>query len=243
MTTLRVEALPNVAHGDNVPQIESHGETHNDAATDPIPDLQNARLRLTTAEAAIVTETGARIAADAAEATARAAADSAEATTRAAADTALGGRVTVLEGLELARAYVVTGQQLTSNSTTFQNVTNMRLPLAVNQAWQFVLHLTYLSTVTADFKFQFTVPAGAVLNFSTLSIVQGGVQNFIGSAGAATSFMADGTASNVTIVIMGTVISGATPGDLQLQAAQNTATAEITDFVVTGTNLVATQVH
>lgn len=157
--------------------------------------------------------------------------------------TALTTRVTTLEGLILARTYVTTGQQLTSNSTVFQNVTNMRLGLLANQSWQFVAHLTYLSTVAADFKFQWTVPAGAALNFSTLSVVQGGVQVFIGSAGASTSIMADGTAGNVTIVIMGTVVNGGTAGDLQLQAAQNSATVELIDFIVTGTNMVATQVH
>lgn len=167
----------------------------------------------------------------------------AEAALRTAADNALGVRVTALEALRLFRNYKTTGQQLTSNNTTFQNITNMRMPGLANEAWRFSATLIYLSTGTAHFKFQFTVPAGATLFFSTGQMVDTASANiFIANTGAATPIVVKGFAANYAIELFGAVYFGATPGDLQLQAAQNVATVETTDFVVAGSNLVGTQV-
>lgn len=135
-------------------------------------------------------------------------------------------------------AALVSGQQLTSNSTVFQNITDMILPLAANQVWRFAMTLISLSTVAADFKFQFTVPAGAVLFFSTGGYTAGGV--YIASQAsiaAATTINLDGNGINIATEIYGTVICGGTAGNLQLQAAQQTATVETTDFVVARTNI------
>lgn len=140
-------------------------------------------------------------------------------------------------------AYLATSQQLTSNSTTFQNVTGMAVLLAANEVWRFSMTLIFISTVAADFKFQFTVPAGATLFFATGSFILGGIPTQAGSVGASISTPADGLAGNVAIEIYGTVINGANAGNLQLQAAQNTATVEAIDFVVAGTNMTGRRVN
>lgn len=160
-----------------------------------------------------------------------------------AADTSLSGRITVLEGLEEQKAYLAAGQQLTSNSVVMQTITGVKLTGAANESWRFRMTLVSISTAVANMKFQFTVPAGATLFFSTGSFVSGGVSKTFGSVNAATSVVADGAGLNVAIEIMGSIFFGATPGDMQLQAAQNVATAETIDFIVQGTNLVGTKVH
>ncbi len=143
---------------------------------------------------------------------------------------------------DFAKAELAAGQQLTSNSTVFQNITGMALALAANEVWRFHMTLIYISTVAADFKWQFTVPAGATLFYSSGPFNFGAAQIFLASYGAATPAAADGNAANVAIELYGTVINGANAGNLQLQAAQNTGTVEITDFVVQGTNYEARRV-
>lgn len=137
---------------------------------------------------------------------------------------------------------VATNQQLTSNSTAFQNVANMILPLTANQVWSFRMTIRYTSSVAADFKFQFTVPAGATLEFSSGAVLFGGVNTFLGSFGPTTPAPADGIAAPLAIEVMGTITNGANVGNLQLQAAQNTATVEATDFVLTGSNVTGRRV-
>lgn len=222
------------------PATERFGGEYADAydigGDNQIPGLASARIDLDQNISDLAAETAARAAAD----TTLQTNITAEATTRAAADTTINGNITTLFGVtnRVQWAILAAGQQLTSNSTTFQNVTGIKLTGAANKTYRFSMSLGLLSTVTADAKYQFTVPAGATLFFSTGNYTDaGGTTSPIGSAGAASTFTVAGTGGNVFIEISGVVAFGGTPGDMQLQAAQNTATVETTDFVVQGTNL------
>ncbi len=165
--------------------------------------------------------------------------------TDVASKTTLDALVAVVTS-HLAREFtfaMTAGQQLTSNSTVFQNITGMAVPLAANEVWRFSMTLISLSSVAADFKFQFTVPAGAVLFLATGGYTAGAVYvPSQASIGAAAPITLDGAAANVATEVYGTVICGGTAGNLQLQAAQAIATIENTDFVVQGTNVFAKKV-
>jgi hypothetical protein len=237
-----------------------HGGSHNNAARDPITDLVTVTAglaqELIDRAAADAAEAAARAAADTtlqgnitAEANARASADTilqtnitAETTTRAAADTALDGRVTTLEGLTEAKILLSGSQQLTSNSTVFQNITSFGLSLLANAVWRFRGTILYNCTAAADFKFQFTFPAGCIMRavagpFFDPAAAYQAPQIF--NEGTSFQLLGDGTTRAVEIY--GTVINGGTAGTMQLQAAQNTATVENTDFVVVDSNFVATR--
>jgi hypothetical protein len=237
-----------------------HGGSHNNAARDPITDLVTVTAglaqELIDRAAADAAEAAARAAADTvllgditAEAAARASADTilqtnitAEATTRAAADTALSTRVTTLEGLTEAKILQASSQQLTSNSTVFQNITSFGLSLLANAVWRFRGTILYNCTAAADFKFQFTLPAGAVIYgsvgpFFDPAATYQAPQLLV--AGGAFALLGDGTTRGCEF--SGTVVNGGTAGTMQLQAAQNTATVETTDFLVVDSNMIATR--
>lgn len=129
-------------------------------------------------------------------------------------------------------------QQLTSNSTAFQSIIGQKITGVANGIYEFTMRMVFTSSVTAKFKYQFTIPAGALLLFSTSAYSDAtGTLVTLGSALAGTPFTANGTGGNLLIVFFGQLAFGSTPGDMQFQAAQNVATAELTDFVVAGTNI------
>lgn len=153
-------------------------------------------------------------------------------------DVASAATLSTFMGLEYATG-VIANQSLTDSSTTFQNVTNMILPLAANQMWRFAMTLIFISSLAADFKFQFTVPAGATLYFSTSGFLTGGgTPASVYSQGAGAPVVVDGLAANTSLDVAGTVICGGTAGNMQLQAAQDTGTADAgADKVLIGSNI------
>ena len=160
----------------------------------------------------------------------------------AATLSALSTTVNSFIALEYTNA-LAAGQQLTSNSTAFQNITNLIVPLGTNQVWRFAMTIVGLSTAAADWKFQFTVPAGGVVWFSTGQYVNVAGATILTSQGVAGTVVdVTGTAANYPIEVAGTVVSAGTAGNLQVQAAQNTATVETTDFIVQGSNIFARRV-
>lgn len=142
------------------------------------------------------------------------------------------------------RAVLTSGQQLTSNSAAYQNITQGVIVLGANEAWRFHGTIVGLSTAAADWKFQFTVPAGGVLWMMVGQYVDtAGVLTILSQVAAGTTVAVGGTAANYPVEIMGTVVTVGTAGNMQLQAAQNTATVETTDFIVQGTNIVAWRLY
>ncbi len=224
-----VPALPGQTPNTPLPQTpnqtpgQGHGQSHK-TGLDQIPELERVVVDL-------VAETAARVAGDATNASAI----TAEAATRAAADTNLNNRITTLEGLTESKGFLNAGVQLTSNSTTFQDIISFALP--INTQWHFRGTIILLSTVAAKAKFQFTIPAGANLYFSSGQYLDAtGTPTLVQGAPASTPIQVQGNGANIPIEVWGVYTVGGTAGSIKLQAAQNVATVETSDFVVQYTN-------
>ena len=105
-----------------------------------------------------------------------------------------------------------------NNSITMQDDDELKATLKIDQIYMFRLVLFYISNSTADFKLEFTAPAGAT----------GG---YVDEAGKVNDMLAFGTdifssvgSGEALSIYYGRVVMGATAGDLQLRWAQNTAT-------------------
>lgn len=118
--------------------------------------------------------------------------------------------------------------QVRNNSTTLQDDDALLAALAANETVYFAAWVIHVGNVTADIKFAFTVPAGAALawadpnaSLSTASTLQTSV--YVTTSGGVLSYA--GGATSLTQLLVGIVRNGSTAGNLQLQWAQNTATA------------------
>jgi hypothetical protein len=128
---------------------------------------------------------------------------------------------------------VASDQILTASSTALQNVTSMvaTLPGTVGAIFRWSSSIFYDATTTADIKFAYTIPAGATMRWGANALGPGGtnpIYTSISGSGTAVSMGALGIGSVLMVLIEGEVTMGATPGDLQLQAAQNTSDASVT---------------
>lgn len=108
-----------------------------------------------------------------------------------------------------------TADQTVTNSIVLVNDTDLFLPIAANEVWIFRMYLINNSHATADFDAVFSIPAGA-----------SGLWAFENAAWGATTIttevMANGSSADTLCSYYGIIINGATPGNLQLQWAQNT---------------------
>lgn len=128
--------------------------------------------------------------------------------------------------IELVRK---TADEIVNNSTTLQNDDTLFAALAANEVVVFDCYLFSNQNGTSDIKFAFTVPTGATLiwnwgtgRFNTADTF-GGIDTTETSGTAAA--MSAGIGGKFQCHIHGVVVNGATSGNLQLQWAQNTATA------------------
>lgn len=119
-----------------------------------------------------------------------------------------------------------TADETVNNSVTLQNDDALLLALAANETWYFIAVLSQIGNNTADFKFAFTVPTGATLNWGCVGKI-----NTAGTAGPCDSITTSGTADDNDgatdarrVTLRGVVVNGGTAGNLQLQWAQSTAT-------------------
>lgn len=125
-------------------------------------------------------------------------------------------------------------QTLTASSTVLQNVTNMvaTLPGTTGAIFQWYCRIFYDASTAADVKFAFTIPAGATMRWGLNSLGTGGTNPSPYAtttvSGTALPAGAVGVGSGLYAIIEGEVTMGATGGNLQLQAAQNTGDATVT---------------
>lgn len=114
-----------------------------------------------------------------------------------------------------------TADQIVNNSAVLVDATDLVAPLAVNERVAFKLTGFFTSGSTADFKFTFTVPAGAAIQWhcvqglTLLTVFTSGDTKILGST--------VGTPGGVTI--QGVVTNGGLAGDLQFQFGQSGAQA------------------
>lgn len=118
-----------------------------------------------------------------------------------------------------------TASETVNNSTAMQNDNELVWAMAANTVYRFEMCIFYLSTAVADFKFQFTVPAGAIMRWGYIAVdtsLNFRHPGYLNEAAVAT-IGGDGTDRFITIT--GIVATVGTAGNLQLQWAQNTAEA------------------
>lgn len=122
-----------------------------------------------------------------------------------------------------------TADQSVNASTTLVNVTDLVQALGASEVWQFEGHLYFDSGTTPDLKVAFTVPAGATLKWSILGHQDPGGTLWAGvvetGSGVAQAIAAAGVGTPRLLKLYGLVVNGATPGNLQMQFAQNTSNA------------------
>lgn len=132
-------------------------------------------------------------------------------------------------------------QNLNSNSTTLQNVTDLVLPVEANERWFVeVFIFANFASATGDLKVGWTFPSGLTATWA--AVARPGdlptVGGWLGAAGAPDAPLSEsgvaavGTRAGLsTHAFAGRFIAGGNAGSLQLQAAQNTATVE-TDTIL-----------
>lgn len=128
---------------------------------------------------------------------------------------------------------VAADQILTASNTTLQNVTNMvaTLPATAGAIFQFEARVFYDASTTADIKFAFTIPAAATMRWGVSAFGTAGTNPTYGTATASATAVPVGGLGVATVLlalITGEVTMGATGGNLQLQAAQNTSDPSVT---------------
>lgn len=120
----------------------------------------------------------------------------------------------------------------TSNFTknandTLGDVTNIKFHIGASEVWSFVAFLQASIGATPDIKVAFTVPSGATVTGNYVRYDASGIASARVSDFTASTAIATAAAGN-QLVITGTVVNSTTAGVVQLQAAQNTSTAEDT---------------
>lgn len=118
-----------------------------------------------------------------------------------------------------------------NNSTVLQNDNELLFPILANEKWTFISLIIYNSSAVADFKLDYTIPAGASGKFSSFNWVSSGVagEYFI-PIGSVTN--AAGAAADMGLLLSGYVANGATAGNVQFQWAQNTAEVSNTQVLL-----------
>lgn len=116
-------------------------------------------------------------------------------------------------------------EETVNNSDVLQDDDHLLFAIGANEAWAFDMVLYMNSGTTPDIKLQINVPSGATGFYDAPT----------GAPSAMTAFGAPQTqstsGSDQQFFLTGTVINGATPGNLQLQWAQNTATLSDTKIL------------
>jgi hypothetical protein len=133
--------------------------------------------------------------------------------------------------------------QTVNNSTTVVNDNDLKFHVAAGQTWQFEATLAVVgASVNADFKVGVSTPASSS---GRLYMVQGTATTSTGGSGPALAgtatlnlTIAVGAFASTNTVVLRGVVTATNEGDVVLQWAQNTATAE--DLTVaSGSTLVA----
>lgn len=114
--------------------------------------------------------------------------------------------------------------QIVNNSTTLVNDTELSWPLSANAEYCLDLYIINTSTATADFKFKFTLPAGATCVWSAIYYDPGTSAVTLGSGfTGATTAVNNGLAGPVLTAVHMSIVTSATTGSITLQWAQNVA--------------------
>jgi hypothetical protein len=135
------------------------------------------------------------------------------------------------------------GTAMTNN--TLANEPVLFVPLLASTTYDFELKLFYkgAATGTGDLKLAWSVPSGATLAGSGMFIANplGVAILYYTQATVSTFSASNGTSNPFGIRLWGTVFMSTTPGNLQLQAAEQTTNATGTT-ILAGSSLIAVQI-
>lgn len=128
--------------------------------------------------------------------------------------------------------------QVDKTNSTFANLTGMAVTAAASTVYR--LKARFLVTganATHDVKFQFTLPAGATIEWSVYAGNTAITSNPVSiDIGTSTSSHARGTvAGTLTYIAEGVITIAGTAGTVQAQGAQNTTDAGTCSFLVGST--------
>ena len=143
-----------------------------------------------------------------------------------------------------------TADETVNNSNTLQNDDHLLIAIGANEVWLVELFLLQQSvSVNSDFKMGWSYPTGCSIKWGSDQVNIGGARvhpwlsvessNIPEAIKIETDSLSVGTSNLIQgIRVTAIVINGATAGNLNLQWAQNTATAEDTK-VLTNSCLIA----
>jgi hypothetical protein len=118
-----------------------------------------------------------------------------------------------------------------ASNTTFSNDPALLLPFEANSVFQFTAGIDYEADATGDFKFQWTVPAGASMLYLFSAYTPADNITLNGGNGASSPFTIGGAGAGTrrALLCTGVVTIGSTAGNLAFQWAQaaSSATAAI----------------
>lgn len=153
--------------------------------------------------------------------------------------------LTTIPGVETLRAEILsalitevraiyvrkTADETINNNSTLQNDDHLFVPVAANRVYTFEAVLFYSTNATANLKAAFTFPAGATLSWApityttlgTNTLYESAINTWQGASGTANPL--GGGGDYPMALLRGMLRTGSTAGTLQLQWAQNSATA------------------
>jgi hypothetical protein len=118
--------------------------------------------------------------------------------------------------------------QTVTSSTTLVNDSQLKFAVAANETYIFETWLyTFAADGTPDIKVTFTGPSGSTVLWSSSQVIFNAAAattlTSVNPGGTSADLFVD--ANNRAIQLYGTILNGATAGDVQLQWAQNTSSA------------------
>ena len=126
---------------------------------------------------------------------------------------------------------------LTSNSTTFQDITGLTVTPHISATYYVKTLFRYSAGATSDIKFGFTYPAGATLDYHTINLTAAATTDLevslsfstveAASGGVSTIIGGRGLGSFRAAFAEGILIMSTTAGVFQPQAAQSVGVAEV----------------
>ena len=127
-------------------------------------------------------------------------------------------------------AVVKQADETVNNSTTLQDDDELKFDVAANAVYLARGVLLSYSSVTADIKHAFTVPAATEMRLSAIYRSDNGSNVSVNGLDATTAFNSYGGAETAVLTWWAVIIVGATAGTVQLQWAQRAA--EVSDTKV-----------
>ena len=150
-----------------------------------------------------------------------------------------------------------TADEIVNNSVSLQNDDHLFFSIGANEVWLVEFTLMGQGAWVAGIKFGFAYPTGCFMHWGTIGLLEFATNNYdygqwitqstfgnaagIKELASETGTMAVGLKSATTvtgIILRAIIINGANAGSVNLQWAQNTATAEDTKLLA-GSSLVA----